>query len=1010
MPKPRDYNSGRVIRYYRACINDNIYIKVKSLDVTCYWSKEPIHWEDRLTGKEIKLSVGDPWGTWYECAWFKFTTDLSRVPKTAGLAVIIDIEGELLIVDNAGSPIRSLTSVGCRTPKIEYVLEKNFINSDMLELWADAGSNDLFRKQDKVAKIKRADLVMVNDKAKTLYYNNMIVENLLEILPQDSARYAQLKKAYLDSAHMVVDRGYEAFDDALKILEKQLSMKNGDYPLKISAVGHGHLDLAWLWPQREAVRKAARTLSSAVYLTKKYPGYVFGVSQPQMLQWMKTGYPKLYDEIKEAVSEGRIEPQGAMWVEADTNIPCGEALIRQIYYGQKFMKDEFDIKMNYLWLPDVFGYTAALPQILKKSGVDYFFTQKISWNSINKFPHQSFIWEGLDTSRVLSHFFPENSYNGAALPKSAQNVERNYIDKDISESALMVFGDGDGGGGPGESHIECIKRMKNLLGIPPVKFNTVADFIKEWEKDADKFSVWKGELYLEFHHGTYTTVGNSKRYNRKTEIALRDMEIKHTLAHYFGLIKYPASLTDELWKETLFYQFHDVVPGSSIKRVYDESWQGYEKMLDKMHKADLRFLNSLKSFVNINEQQTLVMNSLSWTREEYIPVGEKYIKAVVPSMGYMVVNNLQAKEISVNEMTCTDNLISNGRLSVEFDEEGSICSVTDLLFGSELIPIGQKGNDLHVYRDIGDAWDFIPSYREFEPGKPELVSKRFFMDGLSACGEFEYKYNSSYIKQKVSLQKDDLLIRFDTFVDWRDKETMLRTSFQHDICASDVVCDIQFGNVRRPLTNNTTWEMAKDEIPAHKWIDISDGETGLALITDSKYGYCAKDNRLELNLIRSAEYGGCKFMYGDTPKGEYNHDFTDQCTHTFSYALYWHKGDYKNADVIKKAYEYNIPLSIYKGTSDNNNQNSAGINEKRSFFEIDRDGVIIETVKNAYDDMGIIIRLYEYKGQRTQCRLKINFSFGDIYETDLQENVINKIKTEQLTFNPFEIRTFKITR
>lgn len=1006
MPKPRDYDSKRVARYYTAMINDSVYQKVCGLDVTCYQSKEPLPWKDRLSGKKMKLSVGDPWGTWYECAWFCFTADLKTLPEGTSLAVLIDVEGELLITDQDGNPVRSLTSVGCRTPKMEYGLDERAIKENKLELWADGGSNDLFRKQEKRAHLRRADLVMVNEKAKRLYYDNLVISNLLEILPQDSARYAQIKKAYLDCAHLVVDQGLRAFDQATILLEKQLNMKNGDYPLNITAIGHGHLDLAWLWPKREAMRKAARTLASAVYLTEKYPGYVFGVSQPQMLEWIKEQHPDLYEKIKEAVREGRIEPQGAMWVEADTNLPSGESLIRQIHYGQTFLKNEFDLDMDYLWLPDVFGYTAALPQILKKSGVRAFFTQKISWNSINPFPHQSFIWKGPDGSSVLAHFFPENTYNGGATPKSAQTIEKNYIDKDVSSHALMVFGDGDGGGGPGEAHLEYLKRMENLLGVPPVKPGSVTDFIKEWEKDALQFQVWQGELYLEFHHGTYTTLGRSKRYNRKTEFALRDLELKAALASYTGMMEYPRELLDRLWKTMLFNQFHDVVPGSSIKRVYDESWEEYEWIAREINTIDQTISQKAVEFLGLLEEQWMVRNNLSWDRDEYVCIEGKVAKVTVPSMGYAVIHKNDLFDINNEELTAQEDMIDNGILRVKFDRWGAISSITDVLSHTEMIPEGQKGNELIVYRDIGDAWDFIPSYREFSPRPVTLVDKRFYVEGIRAWAEFTYRYDHSVIKQKVSLEKGNCLLRFDTTADWRNKETMLRTSFAHGLSVENAVCDIQFGNIKRPVTSNTSWEMAKDEIPAHKWVDVSDGGRGMAIINDCKYGYSAKDNRLSLNLIRSAEYGGCKFLYGDTPEGEYNHDFTDQCTHEFSYAVYWHKGDFQNSDLVKKAYEFNVPVSVYKGIKNKVEKRNKLC--QKSFFTLNTDDVIIETVKEAYDGTGLIIRMYEYKGRQVHCSLQVNLPYRRSVETDLQEKSERAVELHQLSFTPYEIKTIKI--
>ncbi|HBN86073.1 MAG TPA: alpha-mannosidase, partial [Clostridiales bacterium] len=441
-------------------------------------------------------------------------------------------------------------------------------------------------------------------------------------------------------------------------------------------------------------------------------------------------------------------------------------------------------------------------------------TQKISWNTVNPFPHQSFKWKGLDGSHVLAHFFPENTYNGRATPKSAADIEKNYIDKDVSCCALMVYGDGDGGGGPGETHLENLKRMENLLGIPPVKPGQVTEFIKEWEKDASKFQEWKGELYLECHHGTYTTLGRNKRYNRKAEVLLRDIEWKTALADYMGLMPYPKDQLDAWWKKVLFNQFHDVIPGSSIKRVYDESWEEYETIIGEMEEFDQHLEQKISEYIYLPEDCYIVWNSLSWDRNETICLGEKHLKVTLPSMGYAIVNNKDFVPNTEDELSAEENRISNGILDITFDDDGTVASVIDVITGIEQIPKGEKGNRLSVYRDIGDAWDFIPSYREFIPHKPILTDKRFYIDGIRACGEFHYLYEQSVIQQKVYLIKGDPLLRFDTFADWRNKETMLRTSFPHDLLAEEAVCDIQFGNIRRPTTANSTQDMAKDEIPA----------------------------------------------------------------------------------------------------------------------------------------------------------------------------------------------------
>jgi alpha-mannosidase len=366
--------------------------------------------------------------------------------------------------------------------------------------------------------------------------------------------------------------------NARSVLAKELNKQGGASSLKISAIGHAHIDLAWLWPLRETRRKAARTFSTALMLLEKYPNYIFGASQPQLYAWVQQDYPALYEKVKKKIAEGRWEVQGAMWVEADTNIAGGEALVRQILYGKKYFQKEFNQDMRILWLPDVFGYSGALPQILRKSGIEYFMTTKLSWNIYNKFPHHTFLWSGIDGSEVLAHMPPEGTYNSAASPTSIHKAEAEYMDKGIADECLMLFGIGDGGGGPGEEHLERLERERNLEGLLPIKQEPSIQFFDRLALQRENYKKWHGELYLERHQGTYTTQAKSKRYNRKIEILLRELEFISVLAQLERNESYPDETIERLWKELLLYQFHDILPGSSIHRVYEESLHHYAKI------------------------------------------------------------------------------------------------------------------------------------------------------------------------------------------------------------------------------------------------------------------------------------------------------------------------------------------------------------------------------------------------------------------------------------------------
>jgi alpha-mannosidase len=410
--------------------------------------------------------------------------------------------------------------------------------------------------------LKEAKIAVCREEVRQLYYDAEVLLETAERLPAGSARKERILQVLYEVSLFLTDLSDERVAQARLMLGEQLAKRGGDPALTISAVGHAHLDLAWLWPIRETIRKGARTFATALRMMEQYPDYVFGASQPQLYDWIKQYYPKLYARVKERVMEGRWELQGTMWVESDTNVPGGESLIRQILYGKRYFKQEFGVETKSLWMPDVFGYTASLPQLMKKSGTDYMMTQKLSWSVYNRHPHHTFFWEGIDGSRVLTHMPPEDTYNSPAAPRSIIKAETDYLDKNISEYCLMLFGIGDGGGGPGEEHLERLAREKNLLGLSPVVQEPSSEFFEKLNKDQHRYQTWRGELYLEKHQGTLTTQGRNKRYNRKLEKALRELEFALVLAGVSQLGK----VSDMNWKKygkkcccinfMIFYQGH----------------------------------------------------------------------------------------------------------------------------------------------------------------------------------------------------------------------------------------------------------------------------------------------------------------------------------------------------------------------------------------------------------------------------------------------------------------------
>ena len=507
-----------VLRKTLRGIESRIYTTIASLDMTAYATKEPVVFAERQSGERLELQAGDKWGERWDCAWFHFR---GRVPESAAgrkVVLLIDVNGELCVFDEEGTPVRGLTNVNSEFDltlglpgKRVFPFAERAAGGETIDLWADAGNNDLFGFY-RSGTVKEADVAICHEEIRQLYYDYEVLLDYVEHIGDQSARTARIQQALYEVHLLLRHPSDEAVAESRRLLGAELAKRGGDPTMTASAVGHAHIDLAWLWPIRETYRKGARTFATVLRNMEQYPDYVFGASQPQLYQWVKEQHPKLYAQIKQRVAEGRWEVQGAMWVEPDSNIAGGEALVRQILLGKRFFRQEFGLDMRMLWVPDIFGYSAALPQLLKQSGVDYVMTQKLSWSVHNDHPHHTFFWEGLDGSRVLTHLPPEDTYNGPALPRSILKAERDYYDKNVSDHALVVFGIGDGGGGPGEEHLERLARVKNLQGLMPVKQEHAIDFFDKLNANAARYKTWKGELYLEKHQGTLTSQARNKRF------------------------------------------------------------------------------------------------------------------------------------------------------------------------------------------------------------------------------------------------------------------------------------------------------------------------------------------------------------------------------------------------------------------------------------------------------------------------------------------------------------------
>ncbi len=850
----------------------------------------------------------------------------------------------------------------------------------------------------------------IDEKVKKLYYDLNIPYEICQFIEEEDKRYSEIlgilneAASKIDTRIMPSEEFSASVDETIKFLEKTLYSKKDNNLPTVVCVGHSHIDVAWLWTVQQTREKVQRTFSSVVSMLKKYPEYKFMASTAQLYEFVKEDAPDLYEEIKELVKMGRWEINGAMWVEADCNLSSGESIVRQILYGKRFFKKEFDVDCDILWLPDVFGYSAALPQILRNCGVDKFVTSKISWNEENTMPHDTFWWKGIDGTEIFTYFLTAQdkikgqkptcytTYTALTTPKMVAGTYERYKDKKLSDEVLLTFGYGDGGGGPTEWMIENGRRMvKGIAPCPKVKFDTAGAFLNRLKSRIEKTKnvpEWVGELYLEYHRGTYTSMAKNKKYNRDSEKLYHNAELISVINQILLNKKYPQDELYRGWKGIMINQFHDIIPGSSIKEVYDESDIVYkevteigEGILNENHKY---ILNNVKT-----EGGILVFNNNSFEATDCIEVdGVSVLAENIPPMGYKVINPKASK----NSVKQTDNVIENKYLRVSF-KKGEIVQIYDKETKRNILPKGKIANRLVAFEDYPrdwDAWEISNYYTEKEWNVDNIESFEPI-----ACGEKKgfkcvRKFLNSTITQKIWMYPHCRRVDFETDIDWKEDHLLLKAFFPVDVHSNKATCDIQFGNVERNTHKNTSWDEAKFEVCAHKFVDVSEDDYGVAVLNDCKYGYGIDGQEIGLSLLKCATY----------PNPE-----ADKCEHSFTYSVYPHSGGFTNSDVQKQAYLLNNPMQAYKVPA-----KSGVLPDVFSLACCDRDNVIIETVKKAEDGKKTVLRLYEYCNRR--CKAKITFGFDvkkaflcDMLENEIQNLKISDSNTVEIEIKPYEIIT-----
>ena len=976
-------------------LKGKIYKKIASLKPQGILSDEPIKWEDLDKSKFKNMRFMQKWADKFGCAWFRFTGTVPEAGKGKRVVARIKLQGEGLVYDKDGHVLQGITQVLSKGDLFHSTIGKQIVDispcaegGEEVELYVDAGFNGKLRFDNMSAHLRRYDLAVMDEELNSYYYDYIEAYFLMCKLLGDAEgmKDSDVGKAEVYSARAKeLDEGMK---NAWKVFKEQGAAKARealapvlfrpiDYPAVTHyAVGHAHIDLAWLWPLRETRRKIGRTFANQLRNIKKYDNFIFAESQAQMFTWLKEDYPEVFEQVKKYVDEGRIELQGGMWVESDCNLPSGESWIRQFLYGKRYFKEEFGKDMKMCWLPDCFGFPATLPQVIKGCGMDYFMTIKIMSNTVNEFPHSSFKWKGLDGSEVLAHMEPAGDYNSGASPLAIFKSNKRNKEKESVPVCLLLYGDGDGGGGPGEGHIEYVSRMqKGIYGLAPVKPSKAIDFFEELEKYNDVIPEYDGELYYERHQGTYTSQAAAKLWNRRMENMLHLVELLGAEGKLRG-VSYDRALVESIWKEVLLYQFHDVLPGSSIKRVYDESRERYKELYKQIQGVAAKLIDDMSS--GESEEYTAI-NPVDFARKEFIRVEDKWYSVDLPAMGAGKIAPVENMDIS--SLTFGENTISNGLITITFGKGGEITSLFDVKNAKELVREGQYFNKLTVYEDpfmYYNAWDIRMDYDKLKKHSLKLEGSDTYIDGVRVVRRNRYRFMDSQFEQTVALTLGDTLVQFDMDADWHEELKMLRADFIPSVFADKVKCDIQFGQIDRSTKNDTSIEQAQFEVCAHKFVNLDGEDYSLALFNRCKYGHKVKEGMLSLALLRAPRF----------PDPE-----CDRGSHHISYALYPHKEKFEESDVKARAYCYNNVVMLRKANF-----------EEKCPVTVEGDGVILETVKVAEDEKGIVARLYEYKGKETKA--KVSFaSKGAAFECDMLENKKGKAELSKLAFKPFEIKT-----
>ncbi|PWH07609.1 alpha-mannosidase [Brachybacterium endophyticum] len=991
------------------------------------------------------IEVGQSWGRAWSTLWLHVTGTVppgwDRPEDLCELVVDLDFtdmpgfQAEALVFTPQAEPLKAVNPLNSSLAlqagqEIDLYLECA-ANPSVAGGWTfaptDLGDPDTVPERE-LYTIRALHLQRSDRRVRELGRDVRALAGLMRELPEAGTRRAEILRG-LEAALDVVDPDDlpGTADAAREVLRPLLARPAHDSALTVMATGHAHIDSAWLWPVRETIRKCARTFSNAIALMDAEPDFTFSVSSAQQYLWMKESYPGLFERIREKVAEGRFVPVGGMWVESDTNMPGSEAMARQFVAGKRFFLEEFGVETTQTWLPDSFGYSAALPQIAALAGQDDFLTQKVSWNQVNTFPHHTFSWEGLDGTSVFTHFPPADTYNGTLEPSELAFLERNFKEKGRSDVAIDLFGFGDGGGGPSPEMIAAGRRAADLEGSPKVEFAGPEQFFDRARDSYPEPPVWAGELYLELHRGTYSAQLATKQGNRRSEALLHEAEHLATLAALRADELYPHDALEEIWHDALLLQFHDILPGSSIAWVHRDAERNHASIRERAERIIETSLAALSRTVgpddpDTGEDEVLLNTAPVVSRRGIAP----YSAAPAPSRGE-----------GVSVMRRGDRVaLDNGLVSALLDGRGEILSLIDGASGREAIAPGDSGARLQLHRDTPnawDAWDIDAFYRHVVRDLDAPTSVE--VDEIAGGARITYRYTTtapagssagvtgagSEIAKTFELHPGDASLQITIDLDWKERRKALKLGFGLDLRAQVMSSEVQFGHVDRPIPVNTSWDAARFETCAHRFVHVAEGERGVALANDSTYGHDV------LRTVREADGGTTTTVRATLVRSpEFPDPGADHGIYSLRFAL---RPGADTADAIAEGYRTNLPERVVPG----------GV--ARAAAPLARiegaPGVLIETVKLAEDRSGdLVLRLYESHGERARARLVLDVpgqdepkvAAVDLLERPFGEDAPSHLAslvrdggdgTEErrgagsaidLDLRPFEIRTLRVVR